>query len=58
MRENDATIDGIDYQVPTKDELIRISKKIRKSLGLSDDRDLISNNYIDNYPDADSSLSN
>lgn len=54
LAENSATINGIDYEVPTKSELIKISKKIRKNLGLSETSDIISNNYIDNYSDSTS----
>ena len=52
LKEDNSTIDGIDYQVPTRPELLKISKKIRKSLGLSATGDSISNNYIDNYSDS------
>lgn len=58
LQENNATINGIDYEVPTKSELIKVSKKIRKSLGLSSTSDTISNNYIDNYSDSDLSDDN
>ncbi|XIF20510.1 MAG: LytR family transcriptional regulator [Acetilactobacillus jinshanensis] len=54
LKEYDDTLNGIDYEVPTKSELIKISKEIRKNLGLSDTSDVISNNYIDNYSDSDS----
>ena len=54
LREQNATINGIDYQVPTRSELLKISRKIRKALGLGNS-DQITSNSIDSYSDSISS---
>ena len=54
LKENGEVDDGVDYEVPSQSELEKVSKRIRKSLGLSDSSDTVDNNYIDNYSDSNS----